>query len=130
MWRGIEPLFNLAPPASEADIRAAAVRAQGRRLQPAFGREREAFGRLWTRSAGAERLMGSLVIRAQARDREVEAEKARERGGCGSRRGGERCQQSERLKWGLNSALVLAKCTSDRIPFPLTLPGRSLHQFS
>ena len=83
MCRNIKPLFNFAPPATEAEVRAAAlqfVRKISGFNQPSHANV-EAFGRAVDEvTAAAERLMGSLVTSAQARDREVEAQKARERG--------------------------------------------------
>ena len=83
MCRNIKPLFNFAPPASEAEIRAAAlqfVRKISGFTRPSHANE-AAFDRaVGEVAAAAERLMGSLVTGAQARDREVEAQKARERG--------------------------------------------------
>ncbi|MGD9510953.1 MAG: DUF2277 domain-containing protein [Geminicoccaceae bacterium] len=83
MCRNIKPLFNFAPPATEAEVRAAAlqfVRKISGFNQPSHANE-AAFGRAVDEvAAAAERLMASLVTSAQARDREVEAQKARERG--------------------------------------------------
>ncbi|MGD9510955.1 MAG: DUF2277 domain-containing protein [Geminicoccaceae bacterium] len=83
MCRNIKTLFNFAPPATEAEVRAAAlqfVRKISGFNQPSHANE-EAFGRAVDEvAAAAQRLMGSLVTSAQARDREVEAQKARERG--------------------------------------------------
>ena len=83
MCRNIKPLFNFAPPASEAEIRAAAlqfVRKISGFTRPSHANE-AAFDRaVGEVAAAAERLVGSLVTGAQARDREVEAQKARERG--------------------------------------------------
>ena len=83
MCRNIKPLFNFAPPATEAELRAAAlqfVRKISGFTRPSHANE-AAFDRaVGEVAAAAERLMGSLVTGAQARDREVEAQKARERG--------------------------------------------------
>jgi hypothetical protein len=82
MCRNIKPLFNFAPPATEAEVRAAAlqfVRKISGFNQPSLANE-EAFGRAVEEvTAAAQTLMGSLVTSAQARDLEVEAQKARER---------------------------------------------------
>lgn len=83
MCRNIKPLFNFAPPATEAELRAAAL--QFVRKISGFTRPSHANSAAFDRAVGevaaaAERLMGSLVTGAQARDREVEAQKARERG--------------------------------------------------
>ena len=83
MCRNIKPLFNFAPPATEAELRAAAlqfVRKISGFTRPSHANE-AAFDRaVGEVAAAAERLVGSLVTGAQARDREVEAQKARERG--------------------------------------------------
>ena len=83
MCRNIKPLFNFDPPATEAELRAAAL--QFVRKISGFTRPSHANSAAFDRAVGevaaaAERLMGSLVTGAQARDREVEAQKARERG--------------------------------------------------
>ena len=83
MCRNIKTLFNFAPPATEAEVRAAAlqfVRKISGFNQPSLVNE-EAFDRAVDEvAAAAQTLMESLVTNAQARDREVEAQKARERG--------------------------------------------------
>ncbi|MFO1046640.1 MAG: DUF2277 domain-containing protein [Geminicoccaceae bacterium] len=83
MCRNIKPLFNFAPPATEAEVRAAAlqfVRKISGFNKPSAANE-EAFCRAVDEvAAAAERLMGALVTTAQAKDREVEAHKARQRG--------------------------------------------------
>jgi hypothetical protein len=83
MCRNIKALFNFAPPATEEEVRAAAlqfVRKISGFNQPSLANE-AAFSRAVDEvAAAAESLMGSLVTNAQARDREVEAQKARERG--------------------------------------------------
>ena len=83
MCRNIKTLFNFAPPATEVEVRAAAlqfVRKISGFNQPSLVNE-EAFDRAVDEvAAAAQTLMESLVTNAQARDREVEAQKARERG--------------------------------------------------
>ncbi len=83
MCRNIKTLFNFAPPATEAEVRAAAlqfVRKISGFNQPSLANE-PAFSRAVDEVAATARaLMSSLVTNAQARDREVEAKKARERG--------------------------------------------------
>ena len=83
MCRNIKTLFNFEPPATDAEVRAAAlqfVRKISGFNQPSLANE-PAFSRAVDEvAAAAERLMGSLVTNAQARDRAVEARKARERG--------------------------------------------------
>jgi hypothetical protein len=83
MCRNIKTLFNFAPPATEAEVRAAAlqfVRKISGFNQPSLANE-PAFNRAVDEvAAAAQTLMGSLITNAQARDREVEARKARERG--------------------------------------------------
>lgn len=82
MCRNIKTLFNFEPPASDEEIRASAlqfVRKLSGFNKPSKANE-EAFDLAIdevTRSA--RKLIDSLVTNAPARDRDVEAEKARER---------------------------------------------------
>jgi hypothetical protein len=82
MCRNIRPLFNFEPPASEAEIRAAAlqfVRKVSGFAKPSQANA-EAFERAVDEVADAARnLISSLNSAAPPRDREVEAQKARER---------------------------------------------------
>jgi hypothetical protein len=82
MCRNIRPLFNFEPPASEAEIRASAlqyVRKVSGFAKPSQANE-EAFERAVDEVAEAARnLIMSLHSAAPPRDREVEAQKARER---------------------------------------------------
>ena len=82
MCRNIRPLFNFAPPASEAEVRDAAVQfvrkisgthKPSRANEPAFDAAVEDVTR------ACQRLLQSMVTNAPPRDREVEAAKARER---------------------------------------------------
>jgi hypothetical protein len=82
MCRNIKTLFNFEPPATEAEIHAAAL--QFVRKLSGFARPSQANAAAFDRavaevSQAAERLLTSLHTHAPARDREVEAEKARER---------------------------------------------------
>ena len=82
MCRNIKTLFNFAPPATEDEIRASAL--QFVRKLSGFNKpsqaNAEAFELAVTEvSAVARKLLASLHTHAPARDREVEAEKARER---------------------------------------------------
>ena len=83
MCRNIKPLFNFAPPATEAEVRAAAlqfVRKISGFNKPSLANE-PAFSRAVDEvAATAQVLMEALVTNAQPRDRDVEAQKARERG--------------------------------------------------
>ena len=82
MCRNIRTLFNFEPPATEDEIRASALQFV-RKLSgfnkpsaanaPAFDRAVEEV------SDAARKLLASLHTHAPTRDREVEAEKARER---------------------------------------------------
>lgn len=82
MCRNIKTLFNFEPPASDEEIRASAlqfVRKLSGFNKPSKANE-EAFDLAIdevTRSA--RKLIDSLVTNAPARDRDIEAEKARER---------------------------------------------------
>ena len=82
MCRNIKTLFNFDPPATEAEIRDAALQFvrklsgsthPAQRNQPAFDRAVEAV------SAAARELLASLETNARPRNREDEAEKARAR---------------------------------------------------
>jgi hypothetical protein len=82
MCRNIKTLFNFEPPATEQEIRASAlqfVRKLSGFNKPSHGNA-QAFDRAVEEvSAAARRLLTSLHTHAPTRDREVEAEKARER---------------------------------------------------
>jgi hypothetical protein len=82
MCRNIKTLFNFEPAATEDEIHASAL--QFVRKLSGFNKpsqiNAEAFDRAVVEvSAAAVRLLTSLHTQAPARDREVEAEKARER---------------------------------------------------
>jgi hypothetical protein len=80
MCRNIRTLFNFEPPASDEEIRASAlqfVRKLSGFTHPSKANE-AAFNRAIEEvSAAAHRLLGSLETTRPARDREVEAMKAR-----------------------------------------------------
>ena len=82
MCRNIRTLFNFAPPATEEEIRAAAlqfVRKLSGFNSPSKA-NRAAFERAIDDIAAASRLLiDSLVTAADPRDREVERARARER---------------------------------------------------
>ena len=82
MCRNIKPLFNFDPPVTEAEVRAASlqfVRKISGFTKPSKANE-EAFDLAIDEvAAAARRLMDSLVTTAPARDREVEAAKAKAR---------------------------------------------------
>jgi len=82
MCRSIRTLFNFDPPASEEEIRAAAlqfVRKLSGFTRPSHANE-AAFDRAVDEvSAAARRLLGSLHTASPAKDREAEAMKARAR---------------------------------------------------
>lgn len=82
MCRNIHTLFNFEPPATEHEVRAAAeqyVRKVSGFTKPSKANE-DAFARAVDEVAEATRqLLGELVTNAAPRDREVEAERARER---------------------------------------------------
>ena len=82
MCRNIKTLFNFEPPATEAEIQASAL--QFVRKLSGFNQPSQANARAFERavaevSDSARRLLMSLQTHAPARDRESEAEKARER---------------------------------------------------
>ena len=82
MCRNIRPLFNFDPPVTDEEVRAASlqfVRKISGFTRPSKANE-AAFNRAIDEvSSAARRLVDSLVTTAPARDREVEAEKARAR---------------------------------------------------
>ena len=82
MCRNIRPLFNFDPPVTETEVRAASlqfVRKISGFTKPSKANE-NAFNRAVEEVAGAaRRLVDSLVTTAPARDRDVEAAKARAR---------------------------------------------------
>ena len=82
MCRNIKILFNFEPPATEAEIRAAAVQfvrkvsgsnKPSKANEPAFEKAIDDI------AASVTKLLNSLVTAAEPRDREVEAAKARAR---------------------------------------------------
>ena len=82
MCRNIKTLFNFEPPATEAEIRASAlqfVRKLSGFNKPSKANE-EAFNRAVVEvTSAASRLILSLETTGEPRNREIEAEKARER---------------------------------------------------
>lgn len=82
MCRNIKPLFNFEPPATDDEVRAAAlqfVRKVSGYAKPSKTNE-AAFELAVDRIAAAAReLLDGLVTEATPRDREVEAKKARVR---------------------------------------------------
>ncbi len=82
MCRNIRPLYNFEPPATEDEVRAAAlqfVRKISGFTKPSQATE-EAFQRAVEGVADvAMRLLGELETNAPPKDRDVEAAKARER---------------------------------------------------
>ena len=82
MCRNIKTLYNFEPPATEDEVRAAAlqyVRKISGFAKPSAANE-EAYGRAVEEIAKAtSTLLRSLVTSAPRRDREVEAAKARAR---------------------------------------------------
>jgi hypothetical protein len=82
MCRNIKTLFNFEPPATEDEIQASAL--QFVRKLSGFNRPSQANAAAFDRavaevSQAARRLLTSLETHAPARDREAEAEKAKER---------------------------------------------------
>jgi hypothetical protein len=82
MCRNIKTLFNFEPPATEDEIHASAL--QFVRKLSGFNAPSKANEAAFSRavievSDAARRLLISLETTAPARDREIEAEKARER---------------------------------------------------
>ena len=82
MCRSIKTLHNFEPPATEDEIQASAL--QFVRKLSGFNKPSQANEAAFERavaevSASARRLLTSLHTHAPSRDREIEAEKARER---------------------------------------------------
>src|SRR5512140_1891694 len=82
MCRNIKTLFNFEPPATEDEIQASAL--QFVRKLSGFNKPSQANAEAFDLAvaevaAAARRLLTSLHTQAPARDRETEAEKARER---------------------------------------------------
>ena len=82
MCRNIKTLFNFEPPATDQEVQASAlqfVRKLSGFNKPSHANE-AAFDRAVEEvAAAARRLLTSLHTHAPARDREIEAEKAKER---------------------------------------------------
>jgi hypothetical protein len=82
MCRNIKPLFNFAPPVTEDEIRASSlqfVRKISGFTKPSKANEATFNHAVDEVSAVARTLLNSLVTTAPARDREIEAAKARAR---------------------------------------------------
>ena len=82
MCRNIKTLFNFEPPATEDEVHASAlqfVRKLSGFNKPSHANEVAFDLAVNEVSAAARKLLSSLHTHAPARDREVEAEKARER---------------------------------------------------
>jgi hypothetical protein len=83
MCRNIHTLFNFEPPATEDEVRGAAVqyvRKVSGFTKPSQANE-QAFEQAVDEIAAATmRLLGALVTNASPKDREVEAARRRERG--------------------------------------------------
>jgi hypothetical protein len=82
MCRNIKTLFNFDPPATEEEVRAAAL--QFVRKVSGFNRPSQANAAAFDRAiaevtAAARTLLAELQTNAPARDRDIEAEKARAR---------------------------------------------------
>ena len=82
MCRNIKTLFNFEPPATEDEIQASAL--QFVRKLSGFNKPSQANEAAFNRavadvSEAARRLLTSLHTHAPSRDREIEAERARER---------------------------------------------------
>jgi hypothetical protein len=82
MCRSIQPLYNFEPPATDAEVRAAAL--QYVRKISGFTKPSRANAEAFERAvdavaAASERLLGELVTSASPKDRELEAAKARAR---------------------------------------------------
>ncbi|MFQ8432175.1 DUF2277 domain-containing protein [Amaricoccus sp. W119] len=82
MCRNIRPLFNFDPPATQMEIRAAAlqyVRKISGFQKPSAANQAAFDKAVDDIAASSSALIWALVTSAPPRDREIEAEKARER---------------------------------------------------
>lgn len=82
MCRNIRPLNNFEPPATDDEVRAAAlqyVRKIGGSIKPSAANEAAYEAAVEAITAASRELIDSLVTYAPPKDREVEAIKARER---------------------------------------------------
>ena len=82
MCRNIRTLFNFDPPATDEEIRASAlqfVRKLSGTTRPSRANEAVFNQAVDEVAAAAHRLIHSLEIQSAPRNREIEAEKARER---------------------------------------------------
>ena len=82
MCRNIHTLYNFAPPATEDEVRGAAL--QYVRKISGFTKPSQANGEAFARAvdevaAASKRLLEQLVTSAPPKDREIEAERARAR---------------------------------------------------
>ena len=83
MCRNIKPLFNFEPPATTDEVRASAlqfVRKISGYTHPSAANQAAFDDAVREVEAAARKLLGSLETTAPKRNREIEAEKARERG--------------------------------------------------
>ena len=82
MCKNIHTLHNFDPPATEEEVRGAAlqyVRKISGSTKPSMANEQAFFRAVDEVAAASARLLDALVTTAPPRDREVEAEKARAR---------------------------------------------------
>jgi hypothetical protein len=82
MCRNIKPLFNFDPPVTDEEVRAASlqfVRKISGFTRPSKTNEAAFDQAIDEVAAAARRLMDALVTTAPARDREIEAAKAKAR---------------------------------------------------
>lgn len=82
MCRNIRPLFNFEPPVTDDEVRAASlqfVRKISGFVKPSKANEAAFNTAVDEVATAAQRLLDSLVTSAPARDREIEAAKAKAR---------------------------------------------------
>jgi hypothetical protein len=82
MCRSIKPLFNFEPPATDDEVRAASlqfVRKISGFSKPSKANEASFDLAVERVAAAASELLASLVTTAPQRDREIDAQRARER---------------------------------------------------
>ena len=84
MCRSIRPLFNFEPPATDDEVRSAAlqfVRKISGFARPSRANEAKFYAAVDEVAASARRLIDALETGAAPKAREIEAEKARARAG-------------------------------------------------
>ena len=77
MCRNIRVLFNFAPPVTDDEVHAAALRKVSGSVRPSKANEAVFAAAVAEVAASTRRLLDAMVTQAPPRDREEEADKAR-----------------------------------------------------